>query len=232
MCGRFTLTSSPEELARRFGIEAPAQLAPRYNIAPGQEILSIRLDPSAARRLAAPVRWGLVPAWAEDARVGFRMINARAETAAQKPAFRAAFRARRCLVPSNGFYEWAKRGGAKQAYHIGLRDRAPFAFAGLWERREDASGDVLESCTLLTTEASPCLRDIHPRMPVILAPADEARWLETQPSDLSALQALLRPLPDDAVVFHAVSDRVNQPRFDDPACLAPASGTAQQGALF
>jgi len=232
MCGRFTLTSTPEALAQRFGLDTFPQLTPRYNIAPGQNVLAIRIDAEEKRRVSATLRWGLVPSWADDPGVGFRMINARAETAAEKPAFRSAFRARRCLVPADGFYEWARREGAKQPYHIGLRDGNPFGIAGLWERWQDREGGALESCTLLTTDASPCLRDIHPRMPVVLDASDYERWLAPDLDDRAALEALLRPLPDEALAFHPVSDRVNNARFDDPTCVAPAREGARQDSLF
>jgi putative SOS response-associated peptidase YedK len=232
MCGRFTLTSTPEALAQRFGLDEPPRLAPRYNIAPGQDVLAVRVDAERERRVAVSLRWGLVPSWAKDPAVGFRMINARAETAAQKPAFRSAFRARRCLVPADGFYEWAKREGGKQPYHIGLRDGAPFGIAALWEGWRDPEGDVLESCTLLTTDASDSIRDIHPRMPVILDASDHAQWLAPDVGDPALLQPLLRPLPDASLTFHPVSDRVNSARIDDPACMAPAPEVARQDSLF
>jgi putative SOS response-associated peptidase YedK len=232
MCGRFTLTSTPEQLAQRFGLEEPPQAAPRYNIAPGQDVLAIRLDPETARRVAIHPRWGLVPSWAKDAAIGARMINARSETVAEKPAFRAAFRARRCLVPADGFYEWAPRQGRKQAHYIGLRDAGPFGLAGLWERWEDPSGGALESCTLLTRDAVESLRDIHSRMPVILEPAAYEAWLDPALDDPTRLFALLRPPPEESIVWHPVSNRVNDVRVDDPACIAPAPEAPRQGALF
>lgn len=230
MCGRFTLTSSPEELARRFGIDPPLDLAPRYNIAPGQGVLAVRARTPDARE-GAMLHWGLVPPWAEGPEVGFRMINARSETAAEKPAFRDALRERRCLVPATGFYEWAPLGaGAKQPYHVTLR--VPFGFAGLWERWQDPAGGVLESCTILTTDAAPCLRDIHGRMPVMLGEADFAHWLDPAVHDLERLRPLLAPVPDAALVFHPVSDRVNSARIDDAACMAPVAEAPRQPSLF
>jgi putative SOS response-associated peptidase YedK len=243
MCGRFTLTSSPETLAQRFELEATPQLAPRYNIAPGQQVLAVRVDAEVARRIAVSLRWGLVPSWAKDPSIGTRMINARSETVAGKAAFRSAFRSRRCLVPADGFYEWAQRGATKQAYHIGLRAPGPFAFAALWEcwsarggddrdSSADAAGEALETCTLLTTAASECIREIHDRMPVILETSDYARWLDPELSNAEALQPLLRPLPDSALAFHPVSNRVNSVRFDDIACAAPAPESPRQDSLF
>jgi len=240
MCGRFTLTSTPEALAERFELEAAPQVSPRYNIAPGQSVLAIRVD-AEARRIAVSVRWGLVPFWAKDPGIGARMINARSETVAQKPAFRAAFRARRCLLPADGFYEWAQRGSGKQAFYIGLREPGPFAFAALWESWKAPSseesdtaavGHALETCTLLTTDANACLREIHDRMPVILPTSDHAQWLDPGGCDPEALQSLLRPLPDRAVTFHPVSNRVNSVRFDDIACVAPAPDAPHQDSMF
>jgi len=232
VCGRFTLTSTPEELTRRFGLDETPDLAPRYNIAPGQDVLAVRVASDTGGRRASPLRWGLVPSWAKSPSVGNRMINARAETLASKPAFRAALRRRRCLVPADGFYEWAKRGAVKQPYHIGLRERKPFGFAGLWEHWSDPEGAVLESCTIVTTDASASIRDIHPRMPVILAPEVEAEWLDPAQDDPAALLPLLCALPDDALEFHAVSDRVNRPGFDDPACLAAVPEIPHQASLL
>lgn len=232
MCGRFTLTSTPEELARRFGLDEAPALAPRYNIAPGQEVLVVRSAADTGGRSASLLRWGLVPSWAKSPSVGNRMINARAETLASKPAFRAALRRRRCLVLADGFYEWAKRGALKQPFHIGLREGGPFGFAGLWEHWSDPDGAVLESCTIVTTDASATIRDIHPRMPVILAPEAEAEWLDAAQSDPDTLLPLLRPLPDDALSFHAVSDRVNRPGFDEPACLEPVPEIPRQASLL
>jgi len=232
VCGRFTLTSTPEELARRFGLQETPAAAPRYNIAPGQEVLVVRTTGEAGARSASPLRWGLVPSWAKSPSVGNRMINARAETLASKPAFRAALRRRRCLVPADGFYEWAKRGAVKQPYLIGLRGGGPFAFAGLWEHWTDPEGALLESCTIVTTEASASIRAIHPRMPVILSAEVEADWLDPAQADPAALLPLLRALPDEALAFHAVSDRVNRPDFDEPACLAPVPEIPHQAPLL
>ena len=232
MCGRFTLTSTPERLAQRFGLDEPPQVAPRYNIAPGQDVLAIRLDAETTRRAAIHPRWGLVPSWAKDAAIGARMINARSETVAEKPAFRAAFRARRCLVPADGFYEWAPRQGRKQAHYIALRDAEPFGFAGLWERWVDPSGGALETCTLLTRDAVESIRAIHSRMPVILDPAAYEAWLDPALDDPERLLALLRPPPDENIVWHPVSHRVNDVRVDEPACIAPAPEAPRQDALF
>ena len=160
------------------------------------------------------------------------MINARAETLTNKPAFRDAVRRRRCLVPADGFYEWANRGGPKQAYHIGLADGGPFGFAGLWERWRDATGKPLETCTIVTTDAAPAIRDIHPRMPVILQSAAFSSWLDPELLDPAPLLPWLRPLPDVRLRFHPVGERVNHPRFDDSICMEPVPEGPRQESLF
>jgi putative SOS response-associated peptidase YedK len=230
VCGRFTLTSTPEELALRFGLDVPPESSPRFNIAPGQDVLAVRV--SEGRRSADRLRWGLVPPWAESAEVGTRMINARSETAAEKPAFREAFRARRCLLPADGFYEWARWGDVKQPYHITLAGGGLFGFAGLWERWRDPTGAWLDSCAILTTEACPRLRDLHDRMPVILGRDDGERWLDPSVSAPERLRPLLRPLPDAAIRFHPVSLRVNSARVDDADCLARVPEPPRQQSLF
>lgn len=230
MCGRFTLTSSPEELARRFGLEGPLELSPRYNIAPGQDVLAVRVRDDARR--ADSLRWGLVPPWAKDPSVGYRMINARVETAASKPAFRDALRERRCLVPADGFYEWADRGGFKQPYYIAAADGLPLGFAGLWERWRDPDGALLESCSLLTTDAAPPLRDLHDRMPIVVAPERYADWLDPAPREVAALLAQVRAEALAVFEFHPVSTRVNSADLDDPACIAVAPEPPRQESLF
>lgn len=231
MCGRFTLTSTPEALAERFGLDAPPALKARYNIAPGQDILVVR-QPEGGVRQAAFLHWGLVPPWAEARDTGVRRINARVESVAEKPSFRDAFRSRRCLVPADGFYEWADHGGVRQPFRIALPDAGLFAFAGLWERRHDAEGGCLESCTILTQEASPVLRTLHDRMPVVLPAPDYADWLDPTLLELDRLRALLRDAGDPGFVTWPVSPRVNHPRFDDPACLLPVTAAPRQESLF
>lgn len=163
------------------------------------------------------LRWGLIPAWAKDASIGARCINARASTVAEKPAFRAAFRTRRCLVPADGFYEWRAEGGARQPYRIVLNGGEPFAFAGLWEQWR-GSAETVESFAIVTTEANDTLKALHDRMPVILAPADYAQWLSGTPHEA---QALLRPCPSAAVGYFPVEPHVNHAKHDDPRCFAP-----------
>ncbi len=231
MCGRFTLTSTPEALAQRFGLDAPPAQAPRYNIAPGQDVLVVRQLDAGARR-AAFLHWGLVPPWAGARDTGARRINARVESVANKPSFREAFRMRRCLVPADGFYEWADHGGFRQPFRIALPETALFAFAGLWERRHDAQAGHLESCTLLTQAASPGLRAIHERMPLVLPVEAYAAWLDPALQEVAPLRALLQGAGDPGFVAHAVSTRVNHPRFDDPACALRVPAAPRQESLF
>jgi putative SOS response-associated peptidase YedK len=219
MCGRFALYSNPQTLARRFGAHAPADLKARYNVAPTQIIPIVRQE-GEGRRFAL-ARWGLIPHWAKEMDTGYSTINARAETVATKPAFRSAFRHRRCLVPTDGFYEWQAVPGSKvkQPYFIGLRDQEPMALAGLWERWRSPEGDELESCSIIVTDANDLMRPIHDRMPVILDPADWDAWLAPDAGDLGVLQGLLRPFPAEAMAARPVSTRVNSPRNDIPECL-------------
>ncbi|MDP6953484.1 MAG: SOS response-associated peptidase [Alphaproteobacteria bacterium] len=215
MCGRYSLTTPEEALVGLFEAGPLEGHAPRFNAAPAQTLPVVRLDSDGARQWAW-LRWGLVPSWAKDPAIGNRMINARAETVAEKPSFRAAFRRRRCLVIADGFYEWQARDGAKQPYHIALADGGPMAFAGLWERWD---GDAtLETFTILTTEASPDIAPIHHRMPVILAPAHYSVWLGAE--DAGLLAGLLVPGGGVELVARAVSRHVNNPRHDDADCLA------------
>ena len=230
MCGRITQRYTWRDVVAfsRLGAVAPAlNLRPRYNLAPSQRAAVVRAE-DGERRLAL-LRWGLIPAWGPDPRIGHRLINARAETVAQKPAFRAAFRRRRALVPVDGFYEWVRRGGAREPWLVFPRDRGLMAFAGLWERwrvpdgarltgslAEYRPGDAVETFTVLTTEANAAMRVLHHRMPVILPPEAFGAWL-------SCGEVALGPAPDDLLAMHAVDPRVNSPRHDDPECVAPAA---------
>ena len=220
MCGRFTLRSRAESLARHFSCEIEGELAPRYNIAPTQMVSVVRRQIEDVKARLAMLRWGLVPSWAKDLSIGNRMINARAESVADKPAFRAAFRRRRCLIPADGYFEWLKRGKKKQPYYFRMRDESPLAFAGLWETwRGDTAQAVIESCTIITTEANELARPIHDRMPVILEPDQYELWLDPQEQDPEVLRPLLRTFPSDALAVDPVSTHVNSPRNDDPKCI-------------
>ena len=226
MCGRFARRSTREVLADWFGVDLedlPAFSA-SYNIAPQSVQPVVRLDPETAAREFALLRWGLVPFWAKDAKIGYSTINARAEEVANKPAFREALRKRRCLVPADAFYEWAKRDAkTKQPFAIGLRSGDPFAFAGLWERWRPKEGETpgtsLETFTILTTDANEVLEPIHNRMPVILEPKNYSRWLEPAAPERLPVD-LLRPFPAEQMVSWPVCDRVGNVRNNDPELLA------------
>ena len=224
MCGRFTQRLSWTELHELMNlIGAPLNLQPRYNIAPSQDVAVVRATPN-GRRLSL-LRWGLIPSWAMDAAIGHKLINARSETAAQKPSFRAAFRHRRCLIPTDGFYEWQRRGRTRQPWLFGLRNSAPFAFAALWERwtvpegaaltgslSQRSPGDTVETCTILTISANHTVAPVHRRMPVILPPDAYEPWL-------SGRDVLLEPYPASDMTAHPVSMLVNRPANDDPRCV-------------
>ena len=226
MCGRFTLTSAPDEVARAFELDEIPRLEPRFNIAPGQDVATIQQG-EGGRSVLTLRRWGLVPFWAKDPKIGARLINARAETLDAKPSYREAFRRRRCMVPADGFYEWAAAGGGqRQPYWVARTDGACFAMAGLYERWKSPQGEWLETCTLITTDANERLRTIHDRMPVILEPADYALWLDSRLREPERLRALLCPRPGEDFELRAVSRHVNRPGHDDPACTAPLSETA------
>lgn len=216
MCGRYTLAAPVNELVEQFDIdEYPSSITTSYNIAPTQEVAAVIAEDE--KRKLEMLRWGLVPAWADDPSIGNRMINARSETVAEKPSFRKAFKDRRCLVLSDGFYEWRRTPDGKQPYYIHMKDGSPFAFAGLWESWRDAQ--EIRSCTIITTEANELVGDIHNRMPVILAPEDYSLWLDPDFREREALTSLLRPYPNDAMEAYPVSRRVNSPSNNVPDCI-------------
>ena len=219
MCGRFQLKPEEDWMAE-FGVPDPPELTPRYNIAPAQDIVAIRREAGGVRR-AGLLRWGLVPSFAEDPAVGNRMINARAETVARKPAFREPFQKRRCLVPADGFYEWRRMGGARDPYLLKMRDGHTFAFASVWDRwgRDVAR---IESCAILTTGANALLAPIHDRMPVILDRSDYDLWLDPEARE-EDLQRILRPFPATEMMAVPVSARVNSTAVDDPECERPVA---------
>jgi putative SOS response-associated peptidase YedK len=229
VCGRFTL-SRPAEVAAEFGLPDVPELPPRYNIAPTQPVVVVREIATLGRVLETRL-WGLVPHFARDPRAGARLINARAETAAERPSFREAFRRRRCLVPADGFYEWGTRGGERLPFHVAPAGPGLFAFAGLFEHWEGPGGAVVDSCTILTTRANARVAVLHDRMPVIVERPHHARWLDPSLHDPEPLRALLEPLPDDRIVIRPASPRVNDVRNDDPACLTPPR-SAQLGLRF
>jgi putative SOS response-associated peptidase YedK len=217
MCGRFTLRTSPQEVAKAFQLDGVPEFSPRYNIAPTQQVLAIRLHDD--KRQAEFLHWGLVPSWASGPSVGNRLVNARGESVADKPSFRSAFKRSRYLVVTDGFYEWQKTDKkAKQPFFIRLMKDQPFAFAGLaehWHRGDN----TIDSCVLITTDANELMADIHDRMPVILSPTDYDLWLDPEFQDKEKLQALLRPYPANEMMAYHVSALVNNPRNETPACV-------------
>ena len=222
MCGRYTLKTPIDVVAEHFGIEEyPASLAPSYNIAPTQQVTAV-VEEDENRKLEM-FRWGLVPSWAKDPAIGNKMINARAETVAEKPSFRSAFKKRRCLIVADGFYEWQKAAdGGKQPYHFRMKDSSPFAFAGLWETW-NGYGEEVRSCSIITTDANDLMREIHHRMPVILPAENYAAWLDPGFDEKEALRDLLKPYPSEAMEAYAVSRRVNRPANNEPGVVEPAA---------
>lgn len=222
MCGRYTLTSPSEDLALLFDISQLPLIPPRYNLAPTQEAAVVRVTaPGEPRRLDF-LRWGLIPYWAKEASIGNRMINARSEGVAEKPSYRHSFKKKRCLVPTDGFYEWKKEGKAKQPYLIRRHDRKPFAFAGLWSTWRDPEKEApVETFTILTTDANDFIRPLHDRMPVILMPEDFDLWLDPKVEDAALIQPLLRPAPNDILETYPVSKLVNSPTNELPHCIEP-----------
>lgn len=220
MCGRFARLTPTAKISEWLDAQVRDELPPRYNIAPTQDVLAMRLDEDGTRYLSA-LRWGLIPSRAEDPAIGNRTINARAESVHEKPAFRHAFRRRRCLIPADGFYEWQKTDGSKQPYFIRMADKQPLCFAGLWETWTTPEGEPLESCTILTTEANDDLRSIHQRMPVILLADRYDAWLDPALRDPTRLRDALKPLPAGLLAACPVSTHVNNVRNDDPRCVEP-----------
>ena len=218
MCGRFVLHTPPASLAGYFDIDAIPDLAASYNIAPSQPVAAVRM-PGQHRELVL-LRWGLVPSWAKEAKTNYSMINARAETVAEKPAYRTAFRQRRCLIPADGFYEWRQTPDGKQPYYICMQQDGVFALAGLWEHWEKQD-EVVESCTIIVTEANDTIRPVHDRMPVIIQPSDFDRWLDPESRDADAMKALLQPWPANEMTIYPVSKAANSPANNDARCIAP-----------
>jgi len=219
MCGRYSITTAPEAMRRLFGFENTApELQPRYNAAPTDKLPVVRLDRDGRRELAV-LRWGLIPFWAKDEKIGYKSINARAESVATAPAFREAFRHRRCLVPVNGFYEWKKRpDGGKQPYYVGMRDGSPFALAGLWERWKKGA-ERIESFTIITGEPNSLTAALHDRMPVILEPDHWDAWLTAK--DTAAPLAMLQPFPAQLMAAYPVSPKVGNVKNDTPDLVHP-----------
>lgn len=229
MCGRFLNSLPPAEIARLFATTNVAPNYPaRFNIAPTDPVLAVRVNPKTGQRSLDTLRWGLVPHWAKDLSMGARLINARAETLATLPAFRDAFEHRRCLIPAGGFYEWKKDGKTRTPYAVVPTDAPLFAFAGLWENWRDRSTEDapwVRSCTIVTTSANALVAPIHDRMPAILPREAWAQWLGEAPADAAALQALLQPCPVERMRLYPVSPRVNSVKNDDPSLADPLLAT-------
>jgi putative SOS response-associated peptidase YedK len=218
MCGRFTLRTSTKDIVKQFGLLDAIDLKPRYNIAPTQHIAAIKLDPETGTRKLSMCRWGLIPSWADDLKIGYSMINARAESVAMKPAYRSAFKKGRCLIVADGFFEWKKVGSAKQPFFIRIKDDEPFAFAGLsehWHRGDQ----VIDSCAIITTEPNELMESIHDRMPVILSPEDYELWLEPDFHGQGKLLEMLKPYPAEEMEASPVSTTVNNPRNETKECI-------------
>jgi putative SOS response-associated peptidase YedK len=231
MCGRYSLTRREAELVERFGIEQllleGEGLRPRYNIAPTQ-MVPVVLDKD-GQRVLAEMKWGLIPFWAKDAKKTKPIINARSESIAEKPFFKQAANKRRCLIPADGFYEWKKANKEKIPLFIHFPDKEIFAFAGLWDQWKSPDGEILRSCTIVTTEANEFMAPVHDRMPVIVRPEHEARWLDPEIKDIEKLRDVLEPLSKDALEMYRVSSEVNKPSNDTPELIDPVPA---QGNLF
>jgi putative SOS response-associated peptidase YedK len=227
MCGRLTQVRAVDLLRTIVRWISEPSVPARYNAAPTQAIAAVRQIPNSGDRELVLLHWGLIPSWSKDPALGARMINARAETVADKPAFRAPFRRRRCLIPADGFYEWQKVNGQKQPFYIHPQDAGQaFAFAGLWDHWDGGDRGPIESCTILTTDANDLVRPLHNRMPVILDPADFDLWLDPGVQNAEAVRPLLRRYPAEAMACYPVGRYVNNPRNDGPDCIAPVEGAA------
>jgi putative SOS response-associated peptidase YedK len=221
VCGRFVMITDLSAIVDEFGIvHVSGDVRPSYNIAPGSTVAAVINDGS--NRLVH-FRWGLVPSWARDPAMGSRLINARGETVAEKPSFRAAFKKRRCLIVASGFYEWQRRTSGKIPMYISLKSEKPFGFAGLFETWQSPEGEVLRTCTIITTDANELIRPIHDRMPVIIPPGQAPRWLDPSTEDTTHLLSLLAPYPESGMTAYAVSPLVNSPLHDSPLCITPVA---------
>ena len=223
MCGRFDLHTSVHELVRMLRAGITVEPPPRYNTAPTQSIGAVRISQEGGRELLT-LRWGLVPFWSKGPDNRYSMINARAETLAQKPAFRKAIQSRRCLIPANGFYEWRRGPAGKQPYYIAVEGQPVFTMAGLWERWAGPDGHAIESCTIITTRANTVIRDLHDRMPVIVLPSDWDHWLDPSVTRAQQIESLLAPLADALTITYPVSTHVNNAAHDDARCIEALGG--------
>jgi putative SOS response-associated peptidase YedK len=229
MCGRYAFFSPAEAVKRTFALDLLPELKPRYNIAPTQSVPALRVVEEGRRSLAM-LHWGLVPHWAKERAIGNRMINARSETLTEKPSYREAFRRRRCLVLADGWYEWQPAPGGKQPWFVRLRDPRPIAFAGLWEKWKDPAGGLLESCTIVTCNASESIRKIHDRMPVVLPEESWDRWMDPACSDTESLSRILGPCEAKALRAWQVGRLVNAPKNEGPKLIEAEGSGANHGA--
>ena len=229
MCGRFALTSDESGICEHFRVNLSTPVKPRFNIAPSQKLLVIRLQPETQKHTSSLVRWGLIPSWAKDQSIGARLTNARSETALTKPSFRDSFRRRRCLIPANGFYEWTSAGKRKQPHYIQTISNEPFGIGGLWDSWED-NGKRIETCTILTCSANQAVQHIHPRMPVVIQPERYDAWLSPA-TELTDLSQDLLPFPEETTAISPVSDYVNDVRHDGIRCQHQCSDNNQAEAM-
>jgi putative SOS response-associated peptidase YedK len=232
MCGRYKLSRRKQLVEEYFDCVSEQDWAPRFNIAPTQPIPVIRQHPKEPVRKLSLMKWGLVPSWAKDPSVGASMINARSETAGTKPAFRDAPKFRRCLIPADGFYEWQKTGKTKQPYCFEVNESELFAFAGLWDRWKDATGNWIKTCSILTTTPNAVTAAIHDRMPVILDPDNYDLWLDPGMNDAAAASDLLKPFVARLMRCYPVSNRINHVANDDEECSRPVEPAQIQDELF
>ncbi|MEK6300503.1 MAG: SOS response-associated peptidase [Acidobacteriota bacterium] len=226
MCGRFVRKLYATTIESEFDVdEVEADLAPSYNVAPSQQVAVVMRKDDKTRLVS--MKWGLIPAWSNDPSIGNRLINARAETVAEKPSFREAFMRQRCLVIADGFYEWQKHGRSKQPYFIHLKEDRPFGFAGLYDLWTSPQGELISTCTIITTEPNEIMKTLHDRMPVILPKEFEAAWLDPYNADPASLARMLCPYAAGEMEMHTVSTLVNSPANDSPECMAPAAPVGQ-----
>jgi putative SOS response-associated peptidase YedK len=221
MCGRFVLYSPLSTLDAEFSVQATLETVARYNIAPSQEILVIRNAPGSNKREGKMMKWGLLPFWAKDPKIAHRLINARCESAKEKPAFRTAFKKRRCLIPANGFFEWKKEKRGKQPYYFNLLNKQLFAFAGLWESWKSEDNLTVETCTILTTECNSMISELHDRMPVIIKPEQYGLWLDNKLLSLQDESDLFLAFPSKCMQAYPVNCQVNKPDYDCADCIIP-----------
>ncbi|CAD5984636.1 Putative SOS response-associated peptidase yoqW [Planktothrix tepida] len=219
MCGRFSLVCSKTAIAQTFNVSSVPDFIPQYNIAPAQTIATIRQDLEQQERQFQLMHWGLIPHWAKDEKIGYKLINARVETVTEKPAFRQAIRSQRCLILADGFYEWQHQGKTKQPYYFQLENHQPFGFAGLWERWNNPNGEENVSCTILTQAANETVRLVHERMPIILSPTVYSQWLDPTLKDSETILSLVQHNPNLRV--YPVSSKVNRATYNQPDCILP-----------